>query len=177
MDRKFHETTNLCVEIMKSKRQVKGKLGHVVQIRVFLPTDVNLMLNLPKDLTHQDGKLRQKEEDGKTFVCDKLDRAFLSWFSLNISGLSHKDMFKGRWPSLAKHNAFASSLCSRRLEVVSERENERAQGRHACLLARPFFLLPTTSKRLLRRLVGRLSYCVSSLITVMIDFKQEDYRQ
>ena len=139
MDRKFHETSNLCVEIMKSKRQVKGKLGHVVQIRVFLPTDVNLMLNLPKDLTHQDGKLRQKEEDGKTFVCDKLDRAFLSWFSLNISGLSHKDMFKGRWPSLAKHNAFASSLCS--------------------------------------RLVGRLSYCVSSLITVMIDFKQEDYRQ
>ena len=29
------ETTNLCVEIMNSKRQVKGKLGHVVQIRVF----------------------------------------------------------------------------------------------------------------------------------------------
>ena len=42
---------------------------------------------------------------------------------------------------------------SRRLEVVGERENGRARGRHArLLLARPFFLVPTTSKRLLRRL-------------------------
>ena len=33
------------------------------------------------------------------------------------------------------------------------RENERARGRHACLLlVHPFFLVPTTSKRLLRRL-------------------------
>ena len=45
------------------------------------------------------------------------------------------------------------SLRSRRLEVVGERENGRARGRHACLLlARSFFLVPTTSKRLLRRL-------------------------
>ena len=34
MDKKLCETTNLCVEIMNSKRQVTGKLGHVVQIRV-----------------------------------------------------------------------------------------------------------------------------------------------
>ena len=33
MDKKLRETTNLCVEIMNSKRQVKWKLGHVVQIR------------------------------------------------------------------------------------------------------------------------------------------------
>ena len=46
-----------------------------------------------------------------------------------------------------------ASLRSRRLEVAGERENGRARGRHACLLlARPFFLVPTTSKRLLRRL-------------------------
>ena len=33
MDKKLFETTNLCVEIMNSKRQVKGKLGQVhVQI-------------------------------------------------------------------------------------------------------------------------------------------------
>ena len=54
----------------------------------------------------------------------------------------------------------AVSLRSRRLEVVGERENGRARGRHArgegasplaCLvLARPLFLVPTTtSKRLL----------------------------
>ena len=58
-----------------------------------------------------------------------------------------------------------SSLRSRRLEVAGERENGRARGRHAraeeassplacLLLARPFFLVPTTSKRLLRRLSG-----------------------
>ena len=34
MDKKLRETTNLCVEIMNSKRQVKEKLGHVVQICV-----------------------------------------------------------------------------------------------------------------------------------------------
>ena len=34
MDTKLHETTYLFVEIMNSKQQVKGKLGHMVQIRV-----------------------------------------------------------------------------------------------------------------------------------------------
>ena len=34
MDEKLRETTNLCVEIMNSKRQVVGKLGHLVQLRV-----------------------------------------------------------------------------------------------------------------------------------------------
>ena len=29
MDKKLHETTNICVEIMKSKRQGKEKLGYV----------------------------------------------------------------------------------------------------------------------------------------------------
>ena len=33
MDEKLRETTSLRVEVMNSKRQVKGKLGHVVQIR------------------------------------------------------------------------------------------------------------------------------------------------
>ena len=34
MDKKWRETTNLRLEIMKSKRQVKGKLGQVLQHRV-----------------------------------------------------------------------------------------------------------------------------------------------
>ena len=34
MDKKLREITNLGVEMMNSKRQVKRKLGHVVQIRV-----------------------------------------------------------------------------------------------------------------------------------------------
>ena len=33
MDKKLRETTNLGVEVMNSKQQVKRKLGHVVQIR------------------------------------------------------------------------------------------------------------------------------------------------
>ena len=40
MDKNFHETTNLRVEIMNSRRQVKEKLGHVAQL------NVNLMLIL-----------------------------------------------------------------------------------------------------------------------------------
>ena len=43
MDKKLRETTSLGVEIMNSKRQVKRKLGHVVQF------GVNLMLNLSID--------------------------------------------------------------------------------------------------------------------------------
>ena len=35
MDKKLRETTNVWVEIMNSRRQVKGKLGHVLQIRVY----------------------------------------------------------------------------------------------------------------------------------------------
>ena len=34
MDKTLRKTTHLSLEIMNSKRQVKGKLGHVVQIRV-----------------------------------------------------------------------------------------------------------------------------------------------
>ena len=34
MDKKLRETTNVWVEIMNSRRQVKDKLGHVVQSRV-----------------------------------------------------------------------------------------------------------------------------------------------
>ena len=46
-----------------------------------------------------------------------------------------------------------TSLHSRHLEVVGERESGRSRGRHSCLLlARTFFLVPTTSQRLLRRL-------------------------
>ena len=32
MDEKLRESTNLCVKIMNSKQQIKGKLGHMVQI-------------------------------------------------------------------------------------------------------------------------------------------------
>ena len=34
MGKKLRETTNSCVAIMNSKRQMKGKLGHVVQVNV-----------------------------------------------------------------------------------------------------------------------------------------------
>ena len=34
MDKKLRESTNLSLEIMNSKRQVMGKLGHVVHIRL-----------------------------------------------------------------------------------------------------------------------------------------------
>ena len=34
MDKILCESTNLCVKIMNSERQVKGKLGRMVQIRI-----------------------------------------------------------------------------------------------------------------------------------------------
>ena len=44
MDKKLHETTNICVEIMKSKRQGKEKLGYVRGTNSRLPLDVNVIL-------------------------------------------------------------------------------------------------------------------------------------
>ena len=53
-----------------------------------------------------------------------------------------------------RSNSFWFRLRSRYLEVVGARKNRCTRGRHACLpLARPFFLVPTTSKRLLRRII------------------------
>ena len=34
MEKKLGETTNLCLEIMNSRRQATGRLGHVVEIHV-----------------------------------------------------------------------------------------------------------------------------------------------
>ena len=34
VDKKFRQTTSLCVEMTNSWREAKGKLGHVVKIRV-----------------------------------------------------------------------------------------------------------------------------------------------
>ena len=48
MDKKLREITYLCVEIINSRRQAKGKLGHVVQI-CFCRFDVNLLLSLSKN--------------------------------------------------------------------------------------------------------------------------------
>ena len=44
MDKKLHETTNICVEIMKSKRQGKEKLGYVRGTNSRLLLDVNVIL-------------------------------------------------------------------------------------------------------------------------------------
>ena len=46
MDKKLHETTNLCVEIMNSTRQVKGKLAWSHGTNLLLLLDVNVILNL-----------------------------------------------------------------------------------------------------------------------------------
>ena len=43
------EPTNFCAEVMNSKRQENGKLGHVVQIP--LPFAVNVILNLSNNST------------------------------------------------------------------------------------------------------------------------------
>ena len=46
VDKKLGETTDLCVEIMNSKRQVTGKLSHAVQIRVCRLTKTGSLTSL-----------------------------------------------------------------------------------------------------------------------------------
>ena len=43
MDKKLRESASLRVEVMNSKRQVKGKLSHVVQIRACLWTSLQIV--------------------------------------------------------------------------------------------------------------------------------------
>ena len=58
MDKKLGETTNLCVEIMNSKRQVTGKLAWSRGTNLRLPFDINVMLNLFR-VTFTNGKLQR----------------------------------------------------------------------------------------------------------------------
>ena len=44
MDEKLRETTNLCVEMMNSKRQVKEKRGHVVTFAFAVNVTLNLSI-------------------------------------------------------------------------------------------------------------------------------------
>ena len=46
MNEKLRESTNLCVKMINSKRQVKEKRGHVHGMCSRLPLDVNVMLDL-----------------------------------------------------------------------------------------------------------------------------------
>ena len=84
----------------------------------------------------------------------------------HVHGKTGNSFWKIKWFApfrlLGSFRKYGLSLRSRRLEEAGERENGRARGRHArgatsplacLLLARPFFLVSTTSKRLLRRLI------------------------
>ena len=46
MDKKLCETANLCVEIMKRNRQVKGETWSLETNSRYFAFDVNVMLNL-----------------------------------------------------------------------------------------------------------------------------------
>ena len=55
MDKKLGETTDSCVEIMNSKRQVMGKLTRSRGANSRSPFDINVMLNLSR-VTFTNGK-------------------------------------------------------------------------------------------------------------------------
>ena len=56
MDKKLGETTNLCVEIMNSKRQVIGKFTWSRGTNSRLPFDIHVMLNLSRVTFMANGK-------------------------------------------------------------------------------------------------------------------------
>ena len=55
MNKKLHDTTSVCVEIMNSKRQVNEKLSHLLGTNSRLPFDVNVRFNLSiiEDISRQ----------------------------------------------------------------------------------------------------------------------------
>ena len=66
MDKILSETTNFCVEIMNSKRQVKRKLGHVVQFA--FAVDINVMSNLSSYATGNHEIMKQGRANPVLFV-------------------------------------------------------------------------------------------------------------
>ena len=97
------------------------------------------------------GEWRKKMGTEQSMVpCTKTKFSSRALRELNIWGMVWRISL---WKSSRQLLNVKVNLRSRRLEVVGTRKNGRARRRHACLpRARPFSLLPTTSKRLLRRL-------------------------
>ena len=60
MDKKLGETTNLCVEIMNSKRQVMGKLTWSRGTNSRLPFDINVILTSLESPLRQTAKVKFK---------------------------------------------------------------------------------------------------------------------
>ena len=98
MDKKLGETTDLCVEIMNSKRQVTGKLSHAVQIRVCRLTKTGSLTSLisawaERSLTlrYHGNKRTMKVKFGLPFLSVRIHRKvihvnFLVFFSAIFAG-------------------------------------------------------------------------------------------
>ena len=65
MDKKLGETTNLCVEIMNSKRQVIWKLTWSRGTNSRLPFEINVMLNLSRVTFTSNGKMQRSNSSWK----------------------------------------------------------------------------------------------------------------
>ena len=70
MEKKLRETTNLGIDKMKSKRQVKRKLGHVVRIRVCRLTQTWCLTSLIKSNNssnwhHEQNELASRDTETK----------------------------------------------------------------------------------------------------------------
>ena len=82
MDKKLHETTNICVEIMKSKRQGKEKLGYVRGTNSCLPLDVNV---IPETLRSRFAILPQTAIRGLRLAVSRYRSAPICLFLFNRS--------------------------------------------------------------------------------------------
>ena len=88
MDKKLGETTHLCVEIINSKRQVKGKLGHVVQsLTSLLTRSLFGLLARISSAMYQVRKINQSETYTGPYLLDTS-----SWMSLSAS-FTAEDIF------------------------------------------------------------------------------------
>ena len=97
MDKKLWETTHLCLEMINSQRQVKGKLGHVVQIHVCrLPFNVNVMLNLSS-------VTKGNADQDYSFATLKREESYDELTFAKASGIVTKDRERN-WP-IADHAA------------------------------------------------------------------------
>ena len=86
MDKKLGKTTNLCVEIMNSKRQVMGKFTWSRGTNSRLPFDINVMLNLSGVTFTANGKGQIQVENSQK-RSDKIKTSQLKTILMDTPGV------------------------------------------------------------------------------------------
>ena len=122
MDKKLRETTNLGVEIMNSKRQLKRKLGHVVQIYFLFWEILNLNLTFANsvnaNLNLSNNSTDKLEVDGSLILPHSLSPSVLHFERISSES---KNIKKTTFHEHNQRSAFDYGAVRRETRVIDNK--------------------------------------------------------